>query len=69
VWNADDAVYELRHQPADLLETCILMAGLGGGGLWWCYSSVHNTGIPLQPMSSLSVQNVFLLEDRALKLK
>ena len=55
------SVYVLRIS----LSTCWRAAS--SGLLWRCYGSVLSRGIQLQPMASLSAQNLFLLENSALQ--
>ena len=55
------SVYVLRI----ILATCWRPAS--SGLLWRCYSSVLSRGIQLKRIASLSAQNLFLLENSALK--
>ena len=59
----------LMTQSVYLLRISLLTCGrpATSGLLWRCYSSVLSRGIQLQPMASLSAQNLFLLENSALK--
>ena len=62
MWKSDDAVSLLTaYQPGDLCENCIERTAVG------YYSSVLSRGIQLQPMASLSAQNLFLQDNSALK--
>jgi len=54
------SVYELRISLATWRPA-------PSGLLWRCLSSVLSRGIQLQPMASLRAQNLFLLENGALK--